>query len=109
MSFGEIVKIAGEYTALGMGIVFGILIFISVCIWLLGIACRDRKAAPAADAVQTAAADPQPADDPDVIDPEIIAVITAAIHQYIKDENGDDYNEGYVVRKVRRATWKHTS
>lgn len=106
MSFGEIIKIAGEYTALGMGIVFAILIFISVCIWLMGLLVKGKK-----PAAEPAAAEPavQPAEDPDVIDPEIIAVITAAIHQYIKDENGDDNNEGYVVRKVRRATWKHTS
>lgn len=106
MSFGEIIKIAGEYTALGMGIVFAILIFISVCIWLMGLLVKGKK-----PAAEPAVAEPavQPAEDPDVIDPEIIAVITAAIHQYIKDENGDDNNEGYVVRKVRRATWKHTS
>ncbi|MBP3384909.1 MAG: OadG family protein [Firmicutes bacterium] len=106
MSFGEIIKIAGEYTALGMGIVFAILIFISLCIWLMGLLVKGKK-----PAAEPAAAEPavQPAEDPDVIDPEIIAVITAAIHQYIKDENGDDNNEGYVVRKVRRATWKHTS
>ena len=107
MSFGEIIKIAGEYTALGMGIVFAILIFISVCIWLMGLLVKGKK--PAAEPAVAAKPAVQPAGDPDVIDPEIIAVITAAIHQYIKDENGDDNNEGYVVRKVRRATWKHTS
>ena len=107
MSFGEIIKIAGEYTALGMGIVFAILIFISVCIWLMGLLVKGKK--PAAEPAAAAKPAVQPAEDPDVIDPEIIAVITAAIHQYIKDENGDDNNEGYVVRKVRRATWKHTS
>lgn len=108
MSLGEIIKIAAVDTALGMGTVFGILIFISICIWLLGIACREKK--PAAAVVNEAAAsvkDTQAADDPEAIDPEIIAVITAAIHQHIMDENGE--SDGYVVRKVRRATWKHTS
>lgn len=108
MSFGEIISIAGKYTALGMGIVFGILIFISICIWLLGIICRDRK--PAVTAVpETAVSEPQPAEDTGEIAPEIIAVITAAIHQHIKDEQGEAESEGYIVRQVRRATWKHTS
>jgi len=109
MSFGEIARIAGEYTALGMGIVFSILIFISICIWLLGLICRDRKSA------VTAVPDPvvnnelQQAAGADEIGPEIIAVITAAIHQHIKDEIGGSETDEYIVRKVRRATWKHTS
>ena len=40
------------------------------------------------------------------IRPEVVAAVTAAIHQYLKDEGMD---EGYVVRNVRRATWRHTS
>ncbi len=107
MSFGEIAKIAGEYTALGMGVVFAILIFISICIWILGLVCRDRKTA--AKVAEAAPAAVQPVEDTDEISPEIIAVITAAIHQHIKDENGGVENEGYIVRQVRRATWKHTS
>ena len=108
MSFLEIMKTGSIYTALGMGVVFAILIFISVCIWLMGLLVKERK--PAAEAAPAiTGAEPQTAGDPNEIDPEIIAVITAAIHQYIRDENGDDNNEGYVVRKVRRATWKHTS
>ncbi len=106
MSFGEIIKIAGEYTALGMGIVFTILIFISICIWLLGMVCRDRKSAAPAAAAPAEAAMPE-AEESSEIEPEIIVAITAAIHQYLKEENGD--SEGYIVRKVRRATWKHTS
>ena len=106
MSFGEIARIAGEYTALGMGIVFAILIFISICIWLLGLICRDRKPAAAEPIVNN---EPQTAAGADEIGPEIIAVITAAIHQHIKDENGGSETEEYIVRKVRRATWKHTS
>ena len=109
MSFGEICIIAAEYTALGMGIVFAILIFISICIWLLGIICRDRKPAQAAAPETAAMNDPQPAEDTGEITPEIIAVITAAIHQHIKDEQGETESEGYIVRQVRRATWKHTS
>ena len=106
MSFGEIMVTGSIYTALGMGVVFAILIFISICIWALGIACRDRKAA-AVEAVPVA--EPQAADETDEISPEIIAVITAAIHQHIRDEQGETESEGYIVRQVRRATWKHTS
>lgn len=107
MSFGEIARIAGEYTALGMGIVFAILIFISICIWLLGLICRDRK--PAAVPEPAVNNEPQQEVGADEIGPEIIAVITAAIHQHIKDESGGSETDEYIVRKVRRATWKHTS
>jgi hypothetical protein len=58
---------------------------------------------------ETAVSEPQPAEDTGEIAPEIIAVITAAIHQHIKDEQGETESEGYIVRQVRRATWKHTS
>lgn len=98
----------GLYTALGMGVVFAILIFISVCIWLMGIICRDRKTA-AAEIAPVPAGQTQPNEDPGEISPEIIAVITAAIHQHMKDELGEAESEGYIVRQVRRATWKHTS
>ncbi len=106
MSFGEIMVTGSIYTALGMGIVFVILIFISICIWALGILCRDRKKA-AAESVP--AAEQYPVEETDEISPEIIAVITAAIHQHIRDEQGETESEGYIVRQVRRATWKHTS
>ena len=107
MSLGEIGRIAGEYTALGMGIVFAILIFISICIWLLGLICRERKTAQPVEAAPVS--QQQSIKDPLEIEPEIIAVITAAIHQHIKDENGGSETDEYIVRKVRRATWKHTS
>lgn len=104
MSLGEIFKTALTDTALGMGTVFLILIFISVCIWLMGILCRERR--PAADA---AAARAGGASADGEITPELIAVITAAIHQSIRDEGGADDGDEYIVRNVRRATWKHTS
>ena len=100
MSLGEILKIALIDTALGMGTVFVILIFISICIWLMGLACREKKPAAAA-----APAEPQTAQEPEGISPEIVAAITAAIHQQLKEEPGDDE---YIVRNVRRASWKHT-
>lgn len=101
MNFQEIVRIALVDTVLGMGTVFAILIFISICIWIMGILCREKPAAaPAAEAA--------PAADEDGITPEMIAAITAAVHQYIKDQNAGNEEE-YIVRNVRRATWRHTS
>ena len=108
MSIGEILRIGAIDTALGMGTVFAILIFISICIWLMGIILRPKNKA--AEQGGALAAEAQPvSEDPSAIDPEIIAVISAAIHQYLKDEQGYGDNDEYVVRKVRRATWKHTS
>ena len=43
MSIGEICKIAGIDTILGMGTVFLILIIISIFIWLLGVLTGGAK------------------------------------------------------------------
>ena len=103
MSFGEIARIALTDTVLGMGTVFVILIFISVCIWIMGLLCREKPAA-------VAAAETAVPEQDEGISPETVAVITAAIHQYIKDQNaGSGNEEEYIVRNVRRATWRHTS
>jgi hypothetical protein len=67
----------------------------------MGLLCGEKKQA----AVSKAAA----ADNADGISPELVAVITAAVHQYIVDENGGADNQDYIVRNVRRATWRHTS
>ena len=103
MSLGQIFITALLYTLIGMGTVFLVLIFISICIWLLGKACAPKV--PAAPAVEAAAAEPE---EPDGIRPEVIAAIMAAINQQLKDEEGVPA-EGYIVRNVRRATWRHTS
>ena len=102
MSFGEIARIALIDTVLGMGTVFAILIFISVCIWVMGLICREKPAA-------AAAAEASLPEQEEGISPETIAVITAAIHQYIKDQNTAGGEDEYIVRNVRRATWRHTS
>ncbi len=102
MSFGEIARIALIDTVLGMGTVFAILIFISVCIWVMGLICREKPAA-------AAAAEAALPEQEEGISPETIAVITAAIHQYIKDQNTAGGEDEYIVRNVRRATWRHTS
>ena len=100
MSLGQIFLTALLYTLIGMGTVFCVLIFISICIWLLGKAFAPKK--PAVQAAAAAAAEPEG------IRPEVVAAIMAAIHQQLKDEEGVP-EEGYIVRNVRRATWRHTS
>ena len=104
MSLGEIIKIAAIDTALGMGTVFLILIFISICIWLMGVLCREKTPAAASTDAAGSAGDVS-----EGISPELVAVITAAVHQYIADENGGADSDEYIVRNVRRATWRHTS
>ena len=100
MSLQEIFTTALVDTLLGMGTVFLVLIFISICIWLLGKACSEKPKVEAETVPEESAG----------ITPETVAVITAAIHQLIKDESkGDDDGDQYIVRNVRRATWKHTS
>lgn len=93
---------AGMNTLMGMGIVFLVLIFISVIIWLLKFvpALFERKqdtpveipvSAPVAVAnvVQTE-------------NTELIAVITAAIEALRAEEHDDTENHGFVVRSIRR-------
>ena len=105
MSLGQIFITALLYTLIGMGTVFTVLIFISICIWLLGKAFAPKQAA--SQAAPAAAATEEP-EEPEGIRPEVVAAIMAAIHQQLKDEEGVP-EEGYIVRNVRRATWRHTS
>ena len=106
MTIQEILKIAAVDTVLGMGTVFAVLIIISLCIWALGMALKQEEpkaAAAAAPAAQKA----EPADD---ADGEVVAAITAAISQFIRNQYGEEVDEGqYIVRNIRRATWRHTS
>lgn len=102
MGLGAIFKTALLYTLIGMGTVFCVLIFISVCIWLLGLVCGPQTKKEAGAEAVTAAA-PEAAEG---IRPEVVAAVTAAIHQHLIEEGME---EGYVVRNVRRATWRHTS
>lgn len=106
MTIQEILKIAAIDTVLGMGTVFAVLIIISLCIWALGMALKQEEPK-AAQAATPAVAKAAPADD---ADGEVVAAITAAISQFIKNQYGEEVDEGqYIVRNIRRATWKHTS
>jgi|GEM_PF-2510920 len=111
MTIQEILKLAAVDTVLGMGTVFTVLIIISLFIYAIGVAFKqeDPKAAAAAAPAAAAATAPkaQAADDADA---EIVAAISAAISQFIKNQYGEEVGEGqYIVRNVRRASWKHTS
>ncbi|WP_051600607.1 OadG family protein [Eubacterium sp. AB3007] len=105
MSIGEICKIAGIDTILGMGTVFLILIIISIFIWLLGVLTGGVKAA-GQSVVETPAPVAELSARED--DAQLVAVIMAAIRasKAAEGENVDD--DAYVVRNIRRATWKYT-
>lgn len=106
MSIGEILKIAAIDTALGMGTVFSILILVSVVIWLMGKACAPKDAAVGSPG--EAGSTPKiPAINEDGLTPDLIAAIsTVAISQYKRDHEAEESDE-YVVRNIRRTTWKH--
>ena len=108
MSLQEILKLAAVDTVLGMGTVFAVLIIISLCIWALGVAFKQEEPkAAAAAAAAPAAPKAQASNDADA---EIVAAISAAISQFIKNQYGEEVDEGqYIVRNIRRASWKHTS
>ena len=101
--------IALEYTLIGMGVVFLVLIFISFIISLFkfipGSGAYNKKKKETAAEVQAAPViKEQPAPEavtaavPD--DGQLIAVITAAIKAYM-DQQGVK-GDGYVVRSIKR-------
>ena len=108
MSLGEILITAGEFTLLGTGTVFLVLIIIALVISCFGVlknVLKDKEpeAAPAVKAPAAPAAAAQTGDD------QLIAVITAAIAAHMAEEQAEAPRDGeYVVRSIRRATWKHT-
>ena len=102
ITYGE----AGLNTAMGLGIVFCALAFISLIISLEGKifgAFGKKKAAPKTPEVPAA---PAPAVAPEVEedtnDTELVAVITAAIYAYEAENGGEVPADGLVVRSIRR-------
>ena len=108
MKLGEILVTAGEYTLLGMGTVFVVLIIIALVISCFGILKKTVKAkAPEEEKASAAAA--APAASAQSSDDQLIAVISAAVAAYMASEASAVPKDGeYVVRSIRRATWKHT-
>lgn len=97
MNLGEIFKIAGMNTLLGMGTVFCVLIFISFIISLFKYIAPQAKAQPAPA--------PAPAPVAEVKEEEedqglLVAVITAALYASMEAQGQNP--EGYVVRRIRR-------
>ena len=88
-------KIALEYTLIGMGTVFLILIFLSCIIGLFKFISPKKKEGPA---VQTAEPVQETKEEQD--DGQLIAVIAAALKAYM-DEQGKKSSD-YVVRSIRR-------
>lgn len=94
---------AGMNTLMGMGIVFLVLIFISVIIWLLKFvpALFEKKKKEEPVAVPDATAPVPVAVLKEADDTELVAVITAAIMALRAEENGGD-GSGFTVRSIRR-------
>ena len=115
-STGEILQKAGMNTLLGMGVVFAVLILISLIIYCLKIitangtklgkkkAAEKKAAAPAAPAAAPAPAAPAKAAEA-ADDLELVAVITAAVAASM----GTTSTDGFVVRSIKRKSsqkWK---
>ncbi len=102
MSTGEIMKLAGLNTLLGMGTVFVVLIFISFVISLFKYFAPQTKAAPAAaaPAPQPAAPAVEPEEEEEDDQELLAAIITAALHASMSARGEDP--SGYVVRSIRR-------
>ena len=97
---------AGLNTAMGLGIVFCALAFISLIISLEGKifgAFGKKKAAPKtpeAPAAPVQAVEEEVEEETD--DTELVAVITAAIAAYEAENGGEVPADGLVVRSIRR-------
>jgi sodium pump decarboxylase gamma subunit len=97
MSTGEIMRLAGLNTLLGMGTVFVVLLFISFIISLFKYIAPQTKAAPAAPAPVPAA---EPVEEEEDDQELLAAIITAALHASMSARGEDP--SGYVVRSIRR-------
>ena len=105
ITYGE----AGLNTAMGLGIVFCALAFISLVITIEGKIFKSigkKKAAPKTPEVETPKAPAVTVDETveEEFDnsEEIAAVITAAIYAYESENGGEVPADGLVVRSIRR-------
>ena len=101
ITYGE----AGLNTAMGLGIVFCALAFISLVISLEGKifgAVGKKKAAPKTPEVPSAPAPVVEEVEEETDDTELVAVITAAIYAYEAENGGEVPADGLVVRSIRR-------
>lgn len=94
---------AGMNTLMGMGIVFLVLIFISVIIGLLKFVPALFEKKEEQEAVEIPISVPVPvAEVQETEDTELVAVITAAIMALRAEENSGAADSGFVVRSIRR-------
>jgi sodium pump decarboxylase gamma subunit len=101
-TIGEILTKAGLNTLIGMGTVFAVLIFISFIIYLLGFVPKlmeGKKNKPAQDEekVKTLTSETYTAEEEEMDDLELVAVISAAIAA-AEGTSAD----GFVVRSIKR-------
>lgn len=109
-SFGELMKNAGLNTLLGMGVVFVVLILISLLIScfkyipVIQAKFSKKKTAPAPAPAAVAAPAPAAVEEVEAEedDCELIAVIAAAIAA----SEGSTSTDGFVVRSIRRRSGK---
>ena len=110
LTIQEILKMAAIDTVLGMGTVFSVLILISLVIYALGVALKQEDPAVAKAAAAAAAPAASPKANANDADAEVVAAISAAISQFIRNQYGAQVDDGqYIVRNIRRASWKHIS
>ena len=110
LTIQEILKMAAVDTVLGMGTVFSVLILISLVIYALGVALKQEDPAVAKAAAAAAAPAAAPKANANDADAEVVAAISAAISQFIRNQYGAQVDDGqYIVRNIRRASWKHIS
>ena len=98
-SFGSTMGRAGLNTALGIGIVFTMLIIISFIIYLLHFVNRPERKQASVSPVPT----PEPAPAAETDDLELIAVISAAICAYEQAQGNDVSADSLVVRSIRKV------
>jgi sodium pump decarboxylase gamma subunit len=95
---------AGLNTLMGMGIVFLVLIFISIIIWLLKFVPALFEKPKEKSVIPESVPAPRPAAATNTAitdDTELLAVITAAI-MALRAEESSSGNSDFVVRSIRR-------
>ncbi|MCM1494297.1 MAG: OadG family protein [Bacteroides sp.] len=108
---GELMKMAGMNTLMGVGIVFLVLIFISFIIslfkYLPGSGEKKRTQAAKKEEIKPVAATPAapvPASENPMNDQELVAVITAAVFAAAREDSAIVSSDQLIVRSIKRAS-----
>lgn len=89
MSASNLITQGGFLMLLGMGVVFVFLGALVTCVSLVSRLCGGDAAAAGTDGGADVAAPPQPVADL-MSDPELVSVITGAIHKYRSQQDNDN-------------------